>query len=356
MVPPSKYTRPETVLNWKDGRLVIIDVRSPSEFLEDHIPGAVNLPVLSDDERSRVGTLYKENNFEAKKLGARLISKNISVILEFLDDLDAENKSSSQSKSETSFVIYCWRGGMRSTSLYTVMDLIGYRTFILNGGYKAYRQWVNDYLKNLKLQNVLVLHGPSGTGKTKILEQLKDVKIFPINLEKFANHNGSVFGGRDSGQPSQKFFETNLVKKLLEADRSGLFIFEGESRKIGKLNLPETLNSILLQAKRIWIELPLAKRAEYIASEYQFTEEEFKTKLKYLRRNIPSEIIKEIESLFIGREFENVASLLLEYHYDPLYKKAFKFKKHSDEDIIFGNTRDYLLEKIRLYIRENYFA
>lgn len=353
MVPPSKFIKCSALPTWKSQNTMIIDVRSPSEFEEDHIPGAINLPVLSDDERARVGTLYKDDNFEAKKVGARLISKNISLILEVLDEIDLRFKSPGQRKPDLAYIVYCWRGGMRSTSLFTVMDLIGYRTFVLDGGYRAYRQWINEYLKNLTLSRVIVLHGPSGTGKTNILEQLGGEGVYPINLEKLANHSGSVFGGRETNQPSQKLFETKLVEVLLKSKSEDIVIFEGESRKIGKLTLPKTLNDILLNAKRIWVELPLEVRAAHIASEYHFSKEDFKEKLSFFRRFISSRILKEIETSFQNKDYFQVSKLFLQHHYDPLYQKSYRLKKHPEEIILIANSREYLLEKIRLSINED---
>ncbi|MCB1178956.1 MAG: hypothetical protein KDK36_15330, partial [Leptospiraceae bacterium] len=160
----------DLVLFTENPGCVIIDVRSESEFELDHIPGSINFPVLNDDERKEVGTIYKKNPFTAKQLGARLISSNISKILQKIEDL-IEEKSINPSKVE--FKIYCWRGGMRSRSLFIVMEMIGYKVSLIKGGYKEYRKGIINYLSEFQSENLLVIHGLSGSGKTEILEILE---------------------------------------------------------------------------------------------------------------------------------------------------------------------------------------
>ncbi len=205
----------------------IIDVRSPGEFAEDRLPGAVNLPVLDDAERAEVGTLYKKSPFEARELGARLISANISRILVAIASLHSTEKRR--------FLIYCWRGGMRSRSLFTVMHLIGYQARLLAGGYQTYRRAVQSALYEVPIAaRAIVIHGYTGSGKTAALLRLKADRFPVLDLEGAANHRGSLLGRMPGGQPTQKDFESTIFQEI---PGTGDFIVEGESRKIGKLSI-----------------------------------------------------------------------------------------------------------------------
>ncbi|MDH5657098.1 MAG: tRNA 2-selenouridine(34) synthase MnmH, partial [Spirochaetia bacterium] len=214
-------------------QFTIIDVRSPAEFDEDHVPGAVNQPVLNNEERAFIGTMHKQvSSFKAREAGARIISKNISSILENISPL-SENKKP--------FIIYCWRGGMRSKSLFTVMDMIGYKTYILEGGYKSYRRTVHQTLDSectvvaqdksmnifSQIQEFLSIHGYTGSGKTELLQLLcSDYPV--IDLEKAAVHRGSLLGSfKNTPQPSQKRFETNLFFQIFHQRNAGRMLVEG---------------------------------------------------------------------------------------------------------------------------------
>ncbi len=352
MIPPSKYISAQEIENFKKHDYRIIDVRSPAEFEEDHIPGSENFPVLDNSEGALVGTLYKQDTFSAKQLGAKLITKNISIILESLENSVVSFKKEGLRKPETKFLIYCWRGGMRSNSLFTVMDLIGYKTYILDGGYKKYRSKVSSYLGSLDIKSVFVIHGPSGTGKTEILNIL-EYEGFPVlNLEKFANHNGSVFGSKIDSQPSQKLFETNIMERLLMLKDKNFLILEGESRKIGKLILPNQIFKHLENAKRIWIELPLKERVERLKKEYAFTSEVFSAKLQFLKRYIKSDTYSEIINSYILGDKDKAVSLLLSEYYDVYYKKTFRYKNSISDKTIYEERFDSLLNNIRKYLLE----
>lgn len=353
MIPPSKYIFANELEEFKRGDFRIIDVRSPAEFEEDHIPNSENFPVLDNSERILVGTLYKKDTFLAKQFGAKLITKNISSILDKIEKSEISFKQIDLRKPETKFLIYCWRGGMRSTSLFTVMDLIGYKTYILNGGYKQYRSKVNSDLNDLNIQSVYVLHGLSGSGKTEILSKLEEEGFPVLNLEKFANHNGSVFGNKVNSQPSQKFFETCIYERLNKLKKNSYIIFEGESRKIGNLLLPTQIYNHLQKAKRIWIELPLQVRISRLKEEYNFSYEDFFSKLQYLKRYIKTEVYSEIINSYKIVEKDRAVSLLLSEYYDLYYKKTFQLKNSPSDIMIYEETFDSLLIKVRKYIVEN---
>ena len=351
MIPISKYVKIDELSNLPKEKFRIIDVRSPAEFEEDHILGSENFPVLDDHERKNVGILYKQDTFEAKRLGARIISTNISKILEKIENTEINYKQMGLRKPDTSFLIYCWRGGMRSTSLFTVMDLIGYKSYVLDGGYKSYRNWVNNYISKYSFPDLYVIHGPSGTGKTKILKLLKKEGFPILNLEEIANHNGSVFGSLSRNQPSQKLFESILVENLKKLKSSPLIILEGESRKIGKNSLPNHLYNSIQSAKKIWIELPLKERAEALSQEYKFSESEFLEKLNYIKKYMKSDVIIKIKNCFNNGDYFETAHLLLKYHYDNLYFKSFKYSNHEMDYHINENSFEQLYEKLRNYIK-----
>jgi tRNA 2-selenouridine synthase len=352
MVPISKYIQMQEFLNNIGSKSFrILDVRSPSEFQEDHIPGAENFPVLNDKERALVGTLYKKNHFAAKQLGAKLISKNISDILDSIEGSEKDYQNQNLRKPITKFLIYCWRGGMRSNSLFTVMDLIGYNTYVLNGGYKEYRRWVHSFLESVPIPKIIVVHGLSGSGKTQILNSLQEENFPVVNLEDFANHSGSVFGDKTENQPSQKLFETRLARRLYELISTKCWIMEAESRKIGKISIPNRLYTHLLRAETIWIELPLPLRANRLSSEYQFTNEEFQKKFQTLKKYIPSAVFHEINNLLTEGKKSSSAEILLKEHYDPYYKKYFKFNSSTESQIFREESFESLFDKVRHYLK-----
>ena len=239
----------------------IIDVRSPDEYKEDHIQGAINLPVLSNEERSVIGRIYtQESKFEARKLGAKYISKNISKHLAGL---------LSQKESHWTALIYCWRGGQRSRSLGLILSEIGWRTQILEGGYKSYRRLiVNNLYKKPISHNLIIISGYTGTGKTTVLEKITDLGGQVINLEKLANHRGSIFGSQPTGQPSQKDFESKLVSLLERFSESVPIFLEAESSKIGYIKIPPSLWQKMKVSTHIELYAKIENRAEFLISEY----------------------------------------------------------------------------------------
>ena len=210
----------------------IIDVRSPAEFAEDHIPGAISAPVLDDEERAKVGTLYKQvSAFDAKKLGAALLAKNFARHVENLF----------KDKEQTwRPLVYCWRGGKRSGAAAHILREIGWNADTLEGGYKAYRRWVVQQLEEIPQQlEWRVIHGPTGSGKSRLLSALKAAGAQVLDLEDLAAHRGSVLGnlpGRP--QPSQKMFESLLLQKISSLQLEKPVYVEGESKKIGQLQVP----------------------------------------------------------------------------------------------------------------------
>ena len=295
----------------------IIDVRSPAEFQEDHVPGAISLPVLSDEERARVGTIYKQvNPFSARKLGAALVAKNSARHLE---------GPLSEKQGDWRPLVYCWRGGQRSGSFAAILQQIGWRVSVLNGGYQSYRRSVVKSLYDDDVETpVVLLDGNTGTGKTEVLHKLAALGHQVIDLEGLANHRGSVLGGMGK-QPSQKSFETELYKAVSSLDSTRPVLIEAESSRIGSINLPPKLFNAMKAAPRITLHAPIEARAKLLsriyAAEGVDTEilDECLERLVTLRGRAQ---VAEWKLLLAEQKYEELASSLITLHYDPRYTKG----------------------------------
>ncbi len=302
----------------------IIDVRAPMEFAEDHLPGAINLPVLSDEERAIVGTIYKQESvFEARKIGASFVSANLSRYLaNDLRDRPGGYKP----------LLYCWRGGQRSRSMATVFKEVGWPVTLLEGGYKAFRARVLRDLEVLpKRFSYRVLAGLTGTGKTEILKQLASRGEQVLDLEGLANHQGSLLGEPKGGQNmSQKRFESRLWHTLSGFTGARAVWTEAESAKIGQVFCPKALIHMLRESVRIEVEVPIDDRVAYLHTNYRGWEnrrEVLMGKLKWLnRRHGQAEIDAWRELVEAGR-WQDFVKRLLEVHYDPAYRSA--LEKHA---------------------------
>ena len=297
----------------------IIDVRSPSEFAEDHIPGAISLPVLSDAERATVGTIYvQESRFRARRIGAALIARNIAGYLEReLADRGGDFRP----------LIYCWRGGQRSGAMATILSQVGWRTGVIAGGYKTYRRHVRErlYDHDWPLEAIL-LEGRTGTGKTEILHKLAARGVQIVDLEALANHRGSVFGGIGLGeQPSQKMFESRLLAAMEALDPALPVVFEAESSKVGDRMIPPGPWRAMQSARRIAIEAPLAARAEYLATRYGgviANRDAFELALARLPAFPGRKAIAHWRTLADADDLVAIAADLTENHYDPAYDRT----------------------------------
>lgn len=294
----------------------IIDVRAPVEFREDHLTGAINLPVLTDEERVRVGTIYKQvSPFDARKIGAALVSKNISAQL--------ESHFLSKGKDYRPLV-YCWRGGQRSGSLATVLADIGWSTSVIEGGYRSYRSHVIDTIRRgAEELNFVILNGFTGAGKTLLLKSLARSGEQVLDLEGLACHKGSVFGGdRESPQPPQKRFESLLFDRVSRFETSRPVFLEAESAKIGRLNLPNPLWQRMKVAPVIEISSPLAARAAYLTNDYAkwvTDSERVRNTIDRLRGFHSTQVLTEWKALADSGEWEVLVTRLLAEHYDRCY-------------------------------------
>jgi len=294
----------------------ILDVRAPVEFAEDRVSGAVNLPVLEDDERRLVGTIFRQvSPFEARRLGAAFVSRNIA------QHLDGHFAGKGRDYRP---LIYCWRGGQRSQSIAHVLAEVGWRVAIVEGGYKAYRRRVVETIATRsETLRFVVLNGYTGAGKTRLLRELEGSDAQVLDLERLACHRGSVFGA-DSGspQPSQKRFESLIYDHLIRFDPERPVFVEAESAKIGRLNLPIPLVRRIRQGPVVEVAAPLAARADHLVHEYQEwlgDLDRIVSTLDRLKGYHSSAKIAEWRSLAEQGDWRILVSRLLDEHYDRKY-------------------------------------
>ena len=298
---------------------MIIDVRSPSEFADDHIKGAVNLPVLSDAERAEIGTLYKQvSPFEARRKGAALVSKNISHHLQTaLKDMPSQFKP----------LIHCWRGGQRSQSFALICAEIGWPSYILDGGYKAYRAAVMESLdQDYTDFDIRVISGPTGSAKTRLLHHIHQQGGQILDLEGLAAHRGSLLGADPhQAQPSQRMFETNLFNALSALDLHKPVYVEAESAKIGMVQIPKMLWRNMCAAPAISLSIPVESRITYLLEDYKHlfeTPEIFETLIYGMQNRHSHKITTRWRDALHQKDWLQLAGLLLEDHYDPAYYQS----------------------------------
>lgn len=297
----------------------IIDARSPGEYAEDHVPGAINLPVLDDEERARIGTLHKQvSAFEAKKAGAALVSRNIAHHLETtLSDKPRNYRP----------LVYCWRGGSRSGAFATVLRAIGWHAAQLEGGYKAFRRHVIAQLETLPERfDFRVVCGPTGVGKSRFLNALGECGAQVLDLENLAAHMGSVLGAYpDRPQPTQKLFETRIWHALREFDPAKPVFVESESKKIGNLHTPETLLTRMRGSACVNLNADTPVRVALLKQEYVHFLGDAESLNRQLDCLVPLQGRERIESwknqARVGQWDELVADLLVR-HYDPAYGRS----------------------------------
>ena len=317
MPPSPKYTQQP----WAETYSEIIDVRSPTEFAEDRIPKAINLPVLNDAERAEVGTIYKQSPFTARKIGAALVAKNISQhLVEHFVSKDKDYRP----------LVYCWRGGQRSNSMASVLSQIGWQVTVLEGGYKTYRAYVREQLEQLPERfTYQLLCGLTGSGKTHILRCMEQRGAQVLDLEGIANHRGSLLGeewmGKPATQPPQKYFESLLLQQLQRFEPSKIVWLESESNKIGRVYLPQSLWQKMKQASCVEIQLPLAARVQFLLQEYPHLVTHtnvLKAKLELLKSRYGRNKLNQWYQLIDAGQGETFVRDMLQSHYDPSYIKS----------------------------------
>ncbi len=329
----------------------VIDVRSPSEYAADHIPGAISAPVLDDAERAEVGTLYKQvSQFEAKKIGAALVARNVGQHIEriFKDQPNTWRP-----------LLYCWRGGKRSGAMAHILREVGWPAETLPGGYKAYRRWVVGELEKLPANfDFRVIHGPTGSGKSRLLNALRRAGAQALDLEDLAAHRGSVLGNLpDRPQPSQKMFESRLLAALSAFDLSKTIFVEGESKKIGQLQIPGALIERMRASPCVLVEADIETRVTLLLDEYRHFLADRSTLEKQLDCLVAlhgRERIAEWKALAASGAWRDFVARLLVEHYDPAYRRsshhnfarlsdARKLRVASADDSAFSSAAESLL-------------
>jgi tRNA 2-selenouridine synthase len=296
----------------------ILDVRSPAEWAEDHVPGAVNLPALSNEERARVGTIYvQDSRFRARRIGAALVARNVAAHLEgYLADKPAGYRP----------LVYCWRGGQRSGSVALILGQIGWQVRVLQGGWRSWRRLVVQALYDTPFPApVRLLDGDTGTAKTALLARIAAMGGQVIDLEGLARHRGSIFGplaGQD--QPAQKGFESALAMAVARLDPTRPVWIEAESARIGTLRLPPSLWAAMVAAPRVQVQAPLAARARFLARAYgdlTVDPARLSAQIAGLHALHPRARIADWQALADAGAFQDLAAALMRDHYDPLYAR-----------------------------------
>lgn len=310
-----------------NNELTVIDVRSQSEYKDATIPGSINIPFFNDDERAEIGTIYKQISPQAaKERGLEIMSAKLPGFVKEFAKLNGKK------------AVFCWRGGMRSKTTATVLGLMGINVFRLIGGYRSYRNWVVDTLETFKLRpKAYILNGYTGSGKTTILHRL-DQEGYPVlDLEGLAKHRGSIFGQIGLEPNNQKTFDAQLLEVILSLNHSPYILFEGESKRIGKVSLPDFLIEKKEQGVQLFIEIPIEERVRHILEDYQpwnYEKECFEA-FSRIKRRIHTPIASKIETDLKSGEYSSAVKLLLEYYYDPLYE----------------HTAEQYPEKSKIYIK-----
>jgi tRNA 2-selenouridine synthase len=314
----------------------IIDVRSESEFAIDHLPGALNCPVLTDAERAQIGTIYKQvSPFDARRAGAALVAANIARHL----------RSCFPDRPRTwSPLVYCWRGGERSASVAHVMARVGWRVKQLEGGYRAFRRLVLEALTVLPGRlRYRVLCGATGSGKSRLLGHLQRAGAQVLDLEALAAHRGSVLGNLPGClQPSQKCFETRLWWALDHLDPERPVFVESESRKIGNCQLPGALLDAMRQSDCISLDLPGQQRIRLLRNEYRHYEDcadRLSEQLDCLSPLHGQATVQRWQAMVRQARWDELVGCLLAEHYDPVYRRSIQTNYHR-----VGNARCVRLE------------
>lgn len=332
----------------------LIDVRSPIEFEEGHIPQAINIPLFSNDERAQVGLTFKQKGKkQAQWLGMEIVSPKIPQLLHEIKEKKIEGKH---------ILIYCYRGGLRSQSVTQFCLMAGLHVFRLGGGYKEYRKYIHEATEKLIPKTAYVLHGLTGTGKTEILHKLKEKGIPVLDLEGLAGHKGSLFGHIGQAVKSQKMFDALLFDALDPIQTHPFVLFEAESKRIGRAIQPSSLLKRKEEGTHIIVTCSLEKRVERIKKEYiePFEKEEWFIRSveeiismlwKRMRGN---PVWKDVSDSWQNKEYNRFISLLLECYYDPMY--LYKLKSYgavNDFYTVQSDDIDAAINEIQKYVTKS---
>jgi len=304
----------------------VLDVRSPGEYAHAHIPGAYSFPIFSNEERKIIGTAYKQESREkAIKLGLDFFGKSMVRLVE-----EAEKISENQKRTSREIGVHCWRGGMRSAAIAWLLDLYGFKVYLLSGGYKSYRKWALEQFQ--KDYNLYVVGGYTGGDKTGVLQELKKLQEPVVDLEAIASHKGSAFGGLGMPvQPSQEHFENLLALELNEQRTSfnnAPIWIEGESQRLGDVNIPFVFYKTMRTQPLFFLDVPFEKRLSHIVQYYgKFEKEKLINGIIRIKKRLGGLETKTAINALLEEDIHGCFTTLLQY-YDKLYLKS----THSKED------------------------
>ncbi|HEY4389940.1 MAG TPA: tRNA 2-selenouridine(34) synthase MnmH [Paenibacillus sp.] len=313
-------------LERKEKGMTMIDVRSPSEYADSTIPGSVNIPLFDDQERAEIGTLYKRVSVDAaKERGLEIVSAKLPQFIRQFADIQGPK------------TVFCWRGGMRSKTTATLLSLMDIHVYRLAGGYQEYRKWVVSTLENMVMEfkpNALVIHGNTGNGKTVILRNLQ-AKGYPVvDLEGMAGHRGSAFGHIGLQVNNQRMFDSLLLDELLHLQQSDYIMLEAESKRIGKVCVPDFILSKKNYGRHVKLELPLEVRVQNILNDYEPWKypQDCIADFQRIRSKIHVPIAAEIADCLEQGEYARAVELLLLHYYDKRY--AYSEQNYAESDFI----------------------
>ncbi|SHJ30128.1 tRNA 2-selenouridine synthase [Malonomonas rubra DSM 5091] len=304
------------VLRLRAQGALLVDVRTPAEFSEATIPGAVNVPIFSNEERAEIGTLYKQQGKGvARKRGIEVVSPKIPQLMEQVEVL--------RRGCNGPVVVFCWRGGMRSLAMTSLMNLAGIHARQLIGGYKAFRSHICAYFEEADWQPIYVLRGLTGVGKTQVLHHLAEQGYPVVDLEGLANHRGSAFGALGlPQQPGQKMFEALLWDRLLQLRDAAYLLTEGESLHIGRLLVPKRFHQAMQVQTSLWLGASLDFRTKIILQDYPALDqlrEQFEKPICALKERLGKKIVNQLLGLLNEGRWEELVYELMVHYYDPLY-------------------------------------
>lgn len=319
------------------GRYVLIDVRSPGEFQKATIPGAINIPLFTDSEREEIGTIYvRECREKAKRLGVEAASRKLPEIYEKIQSLQKEYKS---------LIFLCERGGMRSSSIVSLLSSVGVNAFKVLGGYKGYRGYINEALREtMEGVNFVVIHGNTGVGKTKILKKLEERGYDVLDLEGCANHRGSLLGSVGIGpQNSQKMFESYIYETLKNRKTNTIFV-EAESKRIGYVLIPDHIHSVMKDGVHINVVGSIESRVDNILEDYVYdNNDELIESVDKLSKYISATNIEAYKNKISSGEHRDVIEDLMIKYYDPMYlNKKYEYEFETDSSILDNAVEDII--------------
>ena len=314
----------------------LIDVRSPSEYYKGHLPNSINIPLFDNDERSIVGTIYKkEGRKKAVIEGLKFFEKKMELLLDNLFMSIDSYKTIPNKNNEFFIRIYCSRGGMRSQSIAWLLDKYKLNPITLKGGYKIYRRWVLDSFS--KKMNIVVIGGKTGTGKTRLLSLLDKYKYQTIDLEGFACHRGSTFGGLGmKEQPSNEQFENKIAEKINSFKCSNNIFVEAESANIGKCKIPHEFFNQMKNSKRIEILRSESNRLDELIDTYSvYKKEELKDSVQRIRKRLGPQRTKIALESIDKEKWDLVCKSVLDY-----YDRCYEYEKIGKENITYLDLTD----------------